>query len=402
MSALTLIPCVSERENNIAYQFRLTGQRVFSLEEALFYVFHNWRQCVDDFCGEEFEAWVRDALGLPYHASRIKRLAGAGSFSERLIGFLQILDYFGSGELSALNGELGDWEKRLEWEKLKERGDYAMSAGEPAMAAALYRRALFCRRDPRLLNNIGVAMMELELFPEALAYLEEAVKQLLDGDVEAEAGAAPGGTRVRMLVNYAEAAVYAHSFGAAESCLKDLSGIAERHVIEYLYGELEFEAGKPATAAERFETAIALKPERRYIYRLAEVCAKLRSYGRAEDALFMIPEQDAGFYMKLAEINAAEDDPAAAAKATERAIEAGPPGAELWTRLAAYRRLDRDAEGAQSAIEKALAADPENDRARLEQARIRKAAGRTKEYQQILRGMLREFKEKYRETYGEM
>ncbi|MCL2461044.1 MAG: tetratricopeptide repeat protein [Defluviitaleaceae bacterium] len=391
MSAITLLPCVSQAENAAPYQFKTTGQRVFSLEEALFHVFQDWKQTVEDFCCEELAAWVNDSLGLPFHAAKIRRLAGIESFTQRMTEFLTLTDYFDRSELYSLRGELESWEKRMEWERLKERGDCAFASGEPSKAAALYKRALACERNPRILNNIGVALMRLELYGEAMAYLEEAIK------TEA-AAVAPA----RMYLNYAEAAIYAHSFEIAEQTLKNAGQSAEPHEIHYLNGELNFEAGKLAEAAEFFEKAAAQKPEKRYIYRMAEVYAKMQNHAKAEAALRAVADKDAEYYMKLAEVKAAGGDLAGAAEAIERALASEPENVRLWTRLAAYYRRNMDLQKAQSAIIKALAIDPEDDRARLEQARIKKDEGKGREYLAILHNMLKEFKGKYRETYGEI
>jgi thioredoxin-like negative regulator of GroEL len=53
---------------------------------------------------------------------------------------------------------------------------------------------------------------------------------------------------------------------------------------------------------------------------------------------------------------------------------------------------------ADMAIARALAISPENERARLESARIKKALGKTRDYQGILNQILKGFKQSYREV----
>ncbi|MCL2456199.1 MAG: hypothetical protein FWD19_01465, partial [Defluviitaleaceae bacterium] len=53
---------------------------------------------------------------------------------------------------------------------------------------------------------------------------------------------------------------------------------------------------------------------------------------------------------------------------------------------------------AEIAIQKALEISPENNSVRLENARIKKALGRTREYQAALNEILKSFKDEYRKT----
>jgi Tfp pilus assembly protein PilF len=71
---------------------------------------------------------------------------------------------------------------------------------------------------------------------------------------------------------------------------------------------------------------------------------------------------------------------------------------DLWIRLAEYYRLNYDLQKATGAITKALELSKKNPRANLENARIKKALGKIKDYQVILNSVLVGFKEKYREN----
>ena len=82
--ASSLLLAVSQEENDVFYQFKMTNVKVFSFEEALYHVYHNWKQTVDDFCCDEFIRWTNNALRLSFIASKIKTIAETESFSERL------------------------------------------------------------------------------------------------------------------------------------------------------------------------------------------------------------------------------------------------------------------------------------------------------------------------------
>ncbi|MDR1559886.1 MAG: hypothetical protein LBS84_09370, partial [Clostridiales bacterium] len=114
--------CVSQAENHVPYLFGMTNAKVFSLEEALFHAYHNWREAADGLFSPDFTDWVRNELLLPEIADKLRGYSSL-SFSDRLISCLRVIDYFDDSEINRLLKELNAWEKRVEWEKLKDRGD---------------------------------------------------------------------------------------------------------------------------------------------------------------------------------------------------------------------------------------------------------------------------------------
>jgi len=69
---------------------------------------------------------------------------------------------------------------------------------------------------------------------------------------------------------------------------------------------------------------------------------------------------------------------------------------KLWTILASYYRRDYNFSRAAGAVSRALALAPKDANAILEQARIKKADGRIKDYQNNLRQILETLKSDYR------
>jgi tetratricopeptide (TPR) repeat protein len=124
----------------------------------------------------------------------------------------------------------------------------------------------------------------------------------------------------------------------------------------------------------------------------------MRQYEKALSVISSVSFKDAGFHMKQAELHAAAGNLPAAAKAVQLALINQSNNIELWVKLAKYYRMDYDLPKAESAITKALSIDAENERARLESARIKKAQGRTREYQGILNQVLKGFRQRYREV----
>jgi len=375
---------VSQQHNETPFIFRSTGIRVYTFEEALYHVFHYWRESVDDFLSETMIAWVAE-LGLSYIASKLKDISREKRFTKRILDFLQVVEYFNATEISDIKTTLQAWEQRLEWEKLKERADYLVNRGEPSKALPLYKRALQFEENAALLNNIAVAHMQLALPQDAMHHLTRA------RTLEPE--------NMSVLFHYIEAAILAGQYNKAGQALAKATELAPGSAdIPFLYGLSAFEQKNYATALEYYEKAAALDPKTpHYTYQVANAHTAMRQYDKALAALATVPVKDANYYVKEAEIHAAANDTSAALRCMRRATDAGganTPG--MWAKLAEYYRKDYDWQMAEQAIAHALKLAPENDRVRLENARIKKGLGRTREYQAELTGILKGFKERYR------
>lgn len=381
-----ILLCVSQQPNDIPYQFKVTGLHVYSFEEVLYHVYYWWKQSVDDYLSDELIAWVNDTLSLSFLAARMKEIKRIEIFSRRMLAFLRLVDYFDEAELDSLRADMEQWEKRLEWEKLKERADYLVTRGEPDKALVLYRRALQYGENTALLNNAGVAYMQLEAYAEAYNRLSRAIA--LEPD------------NTELTLHFAEAAIYRQSFDDACAALEKAAILSPGHRdIPFLYGIMYYEQGDYPQSIWYLEEAIALRetPEPHFVYRLADVYMRMRKYEKALEVLERIADKDVDFYVKQAELYAGSHNIPAAIKSMKQALLQQGGDADLRVKLAMYHRLDYDLTSAGTEITRALAIDPENEHARLENARIKKGLGRIREYQALLNNVLHGFKQKYRE-----
>ena len=378
--------CVSQQINEIPFAFKSTGIRVYSFEEAVYHVFHYWRESVDDFLSEGMITWVSE-LGLSYIASKMKDLARAGDFTARLLGFLQLIEYISAEEISGLKSTLVAWELRREWEKLKERADNLIQRGEPARALPLYKRALGYEENAALLNNTAVVCMQLSAPKEAANYLTRA------RELEPQ--------NLNILLHYIEAAILSRQYDAAEAALAKAQADAPNHAdIPFLHGLLAYEQKNYVKALAYYENAVQLNPDvPYYVYKMADVHMAMRQFSKALEVLQTIQNKDAAYYVKEAEIHAAAGDVPASLKCMRRATVApdGAANANLWGKLAEYYRRDYDWRRAEKAISHALNLAPDNDMVRLESARIKKGLGRTRDYQAELADILKSFKTRYRD-----
>jgi len=376
--------CVSQQINNRPFAFKATGIRVYSFEEVLYHVFHYWRESVDDFLSDGMIAWVSE-LGHSYLAARMKELTRKEPFTHRILDFLQLTEYFSKVELDTIKKSLEAWEMRREWEKLKERADYFVNRGEPAKALPLYKRALQYEENATLYNNIGIAHMQLGAPKEGLNSLVKALT--LDSKNH------------QILLHCIEAAILSGNFDDASKMLSRAFTIKPTSAdIPFLTGLIAWEKKDYSAALAYFNQAFTKDSSVTfYVYKIVDVHLQMRQYDKALAALERAPARDVGYYSKEAELYITWHDIPRAIKSTLKAIEVSPaPDAVLYAKLAGCYRQDYDPRRAEDAIQKALAIDPEHDIVRLENARIKKGLGRTREYQAALTDVLKSFKERYR------
>jgi tetratricopeptide (TPR) repeat protein len=355
---------------------------VYSFEEAMYHVFHHWRESVDEFLSEKMIAWVAE-LGHTYFASKMKELSRKETFSAKILDFLKLTNYFADNELSALKITLDEWELRREWEQLKERGDFFARKNEPHKAIPLYKRALQFEENATLLNNLAIQYMQTDAAREGLSCLTRALS------LEPK--------NFSILLNYIEAAILNGSFDKAAKAIKKAYEINPQHAdIAFLLGLLSAGQKDYSTALTYFEKAMDMdKTVAYYAFKAVDIHLQLRQFQKAMETLQKTIARDAQFFAKEAEIYAAWGDISRAIKSLNVAVSTNNDAA-LYARLAAYHRRDYNTAAAEAAINKALLISPENNTVRLENARIKKGLGRTREYQAVLNEILLSFKESYR------
>jgi len=377
--------CVSQQPNATPYTFKTTGIRVYSFEEVMYHVFHHWRESVDEFLSEKMISWVAE-LGHSYLASRMKELRRKEQLSVKILDFLRLVDYFNEEELTILRTALEKWELRREWEKLKERGDYFARKKEPSKAIPLYKRALQYDENATLLNNLAIQYMQISATQEGLSCLTRALS------LEPE--------NFSILLHYIEAAILNGDFEKAAKAIQKAYLINPNHSdIAFLLGLMSYAQKDYPTALTYFEKAGEMdKAIPYYSYKAIDIHLQMRQYEKALAVLQKISLRDTAYYAKEAEIYAAWGDIPRAIKSMNQAPTLG-NDATQYAKLASYHRLDYDTASAETTIQKALSISPENNIVRLENARIKKGLGRTREYQAALNEILKSFKESYRNDY---
>jgi len=382
--AANLLACAG-KDTDTPYLFQATGVHVYSLEEALYHCLHHWKQSVDDLTNGELTDWVQNALGLSLVASDMRAHAN-DSFSDHLTAFLSTTDYIPPQSLAALRTDLAAWEKRMEWERLKERADALLNHDDAERAIWLYEKALGLEQNAVLLNNLGIAHMAAGHYAAAT----EALTQALILEPE----------NVMLHLHLLESLILQGEYTHARHQLAQIETLEDGETADtaYFKGEIEFYMTNYLQAVPYYERAAAMRTDPQYSYRLRDVYVKLRQFDKALETLDSIPVKDKYFLKMQAEVHVQANNIPAAIKCVERALLTDVNSIDLWIRLAQYHRLDYDNDRAERAIIKALALAPDNPKIQLEHARIRKAQGRIKDYQAVLHKVLKGFKDRHREN----
>lgn len=391
----------SQDENTTPYVFKETGVRVYTLEECAYHIHQNWQSFSDESDGEnelqseEFCAWVRECLGLPLVAAKIRDLKGSV-----VLGFLSLIDFYDEGRLAILRDTLARWEQRQGWERLKEKADSLYNEGEAQKAASVYRRALSAldrfgaeadTDRTKVQNNYAMSLMRLHRFGEASDILREATRL------------APENPKLWMAL--AEACIRGGaSFEEGLSALEEAmartpkASNSVKATEAFLIGLAHKERGDFRKALEYFQSALSTYQEDIYIYAIVECYVSIRMYDLALETLEMLLQRDVSYYIGVSEVRRAQGNLTAAIRAIEQAIAITPESSRLWVKMAKYYRLGYDLDKAEAAARKGLelATGEQAQRASFELARVRKAQGQGKEYQSTLAAILRSFKQEAR------
>jgi len=371
--------CMSQAENTSSFMFRLTNTKVFSLEEALFLVFHNWKQAAEEFFTPRFIDWVKNDLRLSNIAEKLNRYSDL-AFSERLTSCLSVIDYFDTSEIKGLRKELDAWAKRKEWEKLKEQGDYLLNQKKPGRAVAAYKRALRDTRRVSLLNNLAIALMHTEQYDESVKMFREAMELEPEND--------------DVKLNYAEACMYA---GKTEDAFSILENLPPSEAVFLLLSELYSRRGDSENTLKNLISA-AESDDHESIFRLTDYYIEVAEFDNAISAINRITPQNSRTAVKHAEIYKSQADFVAASKVLEDAVKSWPDDVGLWLELSECTRRNSDLERANQAIIKAISLKPESPRVKLELIKVRRAQSRPREYQEALRQLIDYLKNEYRES----
>ncbi|NMA83754.1 MAG: tetratricopeptide repeat protein [Epulopiscium sp.] len=386
-----VLPSISPTQIKQPYRFEMTGIIIYSIEELYYHCYHYWKESIDDFIMGRLEAWIRDALGLPFIANQIARIQEESqiSITKQYMEFLSLIDYFQDKELYALSKKIFRWEHKHEWERAKDKGDLYMHRGEYTQAIVQYQKALEYTEDGKLLNNISMAYMQMGQYQKASQYLTAAYKKEPQNP--------------KILINCALLAQQQKDYEQAENYLQSALTIEETGIGWFYYGSLKEQMGRKEEAYEGYQRSILFKDSQEGFLALARWHRKNGEPEKALEKLEQMPfTHHWDFYIEKANILETENKGAEAIIVLQKASQSLLPNPQGLTTLSRLYRTNNQVPQAKKIIEQAIQLYPENVEVQLEWSRVQKKEGKTKSYQQKLKKILFGWIQRYRQQSEEL
>lgn len=363
--------------------YRLSnGIKIYSLEEAIYLFYNHFKQYNTDFFEEKFINWVKTELCDLKNFEKLKDIQNQTNFYQKSIEFLTINDFYTSEDIEKISLELFNWEKRGQLERNKIKADRLFSENMFEKAIESYKYALdFDISNYTLYNNIAICYIRLREYDLALSYLKKAIN------------IAP--TNLTILLNIIEVLIEKNDFKKAIYFIEKLGNMDyERN---YYMGEVYLKSEDYDRARAMFSRAFLYKREDKILLNIAKCYINLRLYDRAKKCLEIISDSNVDILLIKSTIYEQLNNIPLAIKSIERANFYNRDNFLVWLYLARYHRQDYNLLRAEASILKAHSLAPDNVEILFEQALIKKAQGKFKEYQNILSKIIQTYGNKYRE-----
>ena len=347
---------LTQNQNKITQPFVFkSGMAVFSIEQALWHTYHNWRE--SDFLLPDFEKWVREVLQLTHVANELNSLREEARYPKQLFMFLSVIDYFDLQDLSTLRAKVVHWQEN---------------------------------HQPLVLNNQAAELFNLGDKENGLALFERAYS--LDK------------TNVEVMLNYAQALLADDQIEKAFRYVRKAENLCEdqqisQSKIDYLDAKICRKLKNMDQALNHIKKAVAKEPINDYYYEWADIQVETRRYNDAIETLAQAPDRNVDYYRKLADVHDAAADYAGAIKAIHAIHDTGKATIETLTALAGYHRKNYDLDSAKQVIAEITDID-NHPLAQIELAKIKKATGRLHDYQKIMDQILIQAKKEWRQENG--
>lgn len=365
--------------------YRLTnGINIYSVEEAIYLFYKNFKEYSTDFFDDRFINWVYKELLNVELANKLIDIKKQQSFYQKSIDFLTINNFYSSEEIENISLELFNWEKRGQVERKKIKGDRFFKENMFEKAIESYKDALdFDVSNSILYNNIGICYIRLKRYDLALRYLKKAINL------------SPNNKDI--LFNIIELLIEKEDFDYAKKYIDNLDDDMLYNKYYYL-GELYFKQKNYDKAKSSYVKSYLFEKSNGIVLKIASCYVNLNLYDKVVKCLEIVEDNDVDILITKGDIYEKINNIPMAIKCIEKANFYNRNNYLLWLKLAKYYRQDYNLLKAEGAIYKASTLCPNNEQVLFEQSLIKKAQGKFKEYQSILSKVVQKSSEDYRES----
>lgn len=375
---------LSMAENKKISPYRLAnGINIYSIEEAIYLFYKNFKEYNNDFFEDKFINWVYNELSNTDIGNKLLDIKNQQSFYQKSIEFLTLNNFYTLEEIENISLELFNWEKRGQVERKKIKGDRLFRENMFEKAIEAYEDAIdFDSSNPILYNNIGICYIRIKKYDLALKYLKKAIS--LDSN------------NMDILFNVIEILIEKEEFEEANQYINNLDDTMMYKKYYYL-GELYFKKKDYDKSKSAFAKAYLFDKSEDIFLKFANCYIKQGLYDKANKCLESIKNNDIDILIAKSEIYEQLNNIPMAIKVIEKANFYNRNNYILWLKLARYYRQEYSLLKAEGAIYKAHTLAPHNEQVLFEQSLIKKSQGKFKEYQGILSKIVQKSSEDYRE-----
>ncbi len=376
---------LSMAEDREISPYRLTnGINIYSIEEAIYLFYKNFKDYSTDFFEDRFINWVYNELLNIDIANKLLDIKKQQNFYQKSIEFLTLNNFYTLEEIENISLELFNWEKRGQVERKKIKGDRLFKENMFEKAIESYKDAIdFDISNPILYNNIGICYIRLKKYDLALRYLKKAIN--IDPN------------NIDIIFNIIELLIEKEDFEQAKEHINNLNESMIYNKYYYL-GELYFKQKYYDKSKISFAKAYLFNKSGDILLKFANCYIKQGLYDKAIKCLEIVEDNRIDILIAKSDIYEQLNNIPMAIKVIEKANFYDRNNYILWLKLAKYYRQEYNLLKAEGAIYKAYTLEPHNEQVLFEQSLIKKSQGKFKEYQNILSKIVQKSSEDYREN----
>lgn len=373
---------LSTTECRAVLPYNIKNINIYSIEEAIYIFYNNWKEFSNEFFEESFINWVKNELLDINLFEKLSDIKTYDSFYQKSIEFLTINDFYTLKEIEKISLELFNWEKRGQSKRLKALGDRFFSENLFNKAIKFYLDAIdFEPTSSILYNNIGICYIRIKKYNLSLEYLKKAFE--LDK------------LNFKILYNLLEACILNDS----KEDFNIYINYAKDEALYYYLAEHYFFNKDYNKALVNYRKSYLFKRDYKIIIKICDVHIKLLNYNKALEAINFLGEEEFDILIKKSEIYENMKNYSMAIKCLEKANFYEKDNAQIWLNLATLYRLEYEFTKAEGAIFKANSILPDNEKILFEQALIKNAQGKFKEYQAIIFKIIKKAAQNYRNNF---
>lgn len=376
---------LSKTEYKEIAPYKIKGINIYSIEEAIYLFYNKWKDINCEFFEDSFINWVKnEILDLDLYEKLIE-LKKYESFYKKSISFLTINNFYNIDELKQISKDLINWEKRGKSQRLKALADRFFNENSFERAIKIYLEITNIeQKNPIIYNNLAICYIRINQYKLAFKYLEKAF--YLDSKNQT------------ILNNLIETIILNKDKEKFDKyvCFVDTYN-------DYYYFLAEFNKYEKdyGNSLSNYAKSYLFKRDKNILLKICDIYIINKNYKKALDITNFFKEDLFYILIKKSEIYENMKNYTMARKCLEKANFYERNNGKIWLKLAKFYRLEYDLIKSEGAIFKAKSILQESQELLYEQALLKKAQGKFKEYQGIMLKIIKKSNEQYRKYFNE-